>query len=259
MAAELGQRFNLKETLEKGLLPLGINAAKAQDTLHAYIDLYLQEEIRAEGLIRNLEDFSRFLEAISFSHGSLLNVANVARECEVKRKTVENYIAIFEELLLAFQVPVFTKRAQRALSQHPKFYLFDTGVYQVLRPKGPLDRIEEIGGAALEGLVAQHLRAWNDYSESKHQIYFWRTRSGVEVDFIVYGSKGLWAIEVKNTKRIDSKDCKPLEAFYEDYPEAKLLLLHRGEETYKVNHVTCMPCEKFFQQLMPNQELFDFK
>src|SRR5262249_8454868 len=155
-------------------------------------------------------------EVVTFSHASLLNTTNIARECEVKRKTVENYLSILEELLLAYQLPVFTKRAQREVVARPKFYLFDTGVFYALRPKGMLDRSEEIEGAALEGLVAQHLRAWNDYSTEKHSISFWRTRSGVEVDFIVYGPKGFWAIEVKNSKRIYPEDLKSLITFQKD-------------------------------------------
>jgi len=120
----------------------------------------------------------------------ILNTANIARECEVKRPTVNNYIEILEELLIAYQIPVFEKRAARQLTSHPKFYLFDSGVYQVLRPKGPLDRPEEINGAGLEGLVAQHLRAWCDYSLKQSSLYFWRTRSGLEVDFIIYHRAG---------------------------------------------------------------------
>ncbi|MCW5589584.1 MAG: DUF4143 domain-containing protein [Legionellales bacterium] len=225
--------------------------------MQGYIHLYLREEIQAEGLVRNLESFSRFLEAISFSHGSLLNVTNIARECEVKRKTVENYINILEELLLAFQISVFSKRAQRALSAHPKFYLFDSGVFQTLRPRGPFDKVDEVEGMALEGLVAQHLRAWNDYSSEKHTIYFWRTRSGVEVDFVVYGPKGLWAIEVKNSQRVHPADTNSLEIFLTDYPEAKAVLLYRGNEYIQQKNVLCMPCEKFLNQLRPNEVLIN--
>src|SRR5262249_52764385 len=153
MAAELGQSFSLENALQYGLLPLVYAAKDRQDVLQAYINLYLQEEIQAEGLVRNLENFSRFLEVISFSHAFLLNITNISRECETKRKTVENYIHILEDLLLAHQLPVFSKRAQRELSGHPKFYLFDAGVFNTLRPKGPFDRKEEIAGAALEGLI----------------------------------------------------------------------------------------------------------
>ncbi len=255
MAAELGEQFSLDEKLEVGLLPLVYGAKLPRDTLEAYISLYLHEEIQAEGLVRNLENFSRFLEVIAFSHASLLNISNISRECEVKRKTIENYITILEDLLLSFQITVFDKRAQRQLSGHPKFYLFDNGVFNVLRPKGYLDKPEEIMGAALEGMVAQHLKAWIDYSREKHQLFFWRTRSGLEVDFIVYGPSGLWAIEVKNAKQVHSKDVRGLREFLKDYPEAKALLLYRGNEAIQINEVQCIPCEKFLLQLRPNQPI----
>lgn len=251
MASELGQKFSLTSALANGLLPLVIAQENPQDTLQAYINLYLQEEIYAEGLVRNLDNFSRFLEVISFSHGSLLNVSNISRECEVKRKTVENYIDILEELLLAFQIPVFTKKAKRELSSQPKFYLFDTGVFRALRPSGPLDRAEEIEGAALEGLVAQHLKGWIDYTKTPHTLSFWRTRSGVEVDFVVYGPEVFTAIEVKNSKRVFSNDTKNLEAFLTDYPMAKGIILYRGDETLQINNVRCVPCEDFLRSIIP--------
>lgn len=253
MASELGERFNLEDALQKGLLPLVTGQSDAKDILHAYISLYLHEEIQMEGLVRNIENFSRFLEVISFSHSNILNVSNIARECSVKRKTVENYIIILEELLLAYQIPIFSKRSQRALSAHSKFYLFDSGVFSTLRPRGPLDRIDEINGASLEGLIAAQLRAWNDYSSEKHTISFWRTRSGVEVDFIIYGPKGFWAIEVKNSKTIAQEDIKALNTFSQDYPEAQLILLYRGNECIRRGNVLCLPCELFLKQLIPNQ------
>lgn len=255
MAAELGGEFLLEPSLQNGMLPLLYHEKNPQDILHAYVNLYLHEEIQAEGLIRNVENFSRFLEVITFSHGGLLNATNIARECEVKRKTVENYIDILEELLLAFRLPVFTRRAKRELSMHPKFYLFDAGVFYVLRPKGILDKAEEIQGAALEGLVAQHLLAWIDYSSEEHTLSFWRTRSGVEVDFVVYGPKGFWAIEVKNSKHIAMADTKSLEIFLQDYPMAKAIFLYRGKERIQQGNVLCIPCEDFLLKLIPNQAI----
>ncbi len=255
MACELKSAFNLDQALHEGLLPLILGSKDPRDVLETYIALYLQEEIQAEGLVRNVENFSRFLEVVSFSHGGVLNTTNVARECEVKRKTVENYLQILEDLMLAYTLPVFSKRAQRELSAHPKFYLFDSGVYYTLRPKGILDKPEEIQGMALEGLVFQHLKAWNDYSREKHTLAFWRTRSGVEVDFIVYGALGFWAIEVKHSERIHPQDTKSLEAFLVDYPDAKAFLLYRGKETIKQGNVLCVPCEIFLRNLVPNQEI----
>jgi len=248
-AAELGDKFSLAKALRYGLLPIVWNAADQQDTLNAYLQLYLQEEIQSEGLVRNLENFSRFLEIISFSHASILNIANIARECDVKRKTVENYINILIDLSLAFELPIFSKRAKRKLIAHNKFYLFDCGIFRALRPAGPLDRTEEIEGAALEGLVAQNLRAWIDYSTEKMNLSYWRTAAGLEIDFIIYGAKTFWAIEVKNAARIHETDTKALQAFLADYPEAKGYLLYRGNERLKIKGINCLPIEEFLQHL----------
>ena len=168
MATELGDRFRLANALKFGLLPVVLGAQNPQDLLFAYNGLYLREEVQAEGLVRNTGNFARFLEAISFSHASVLNLANVARDYQVNRKTAEGYLEILEDLLLGFQIPVFTRRAQRALAAHPKFFFFDAGVFRANRPTGPLDSPAEIDGAALEGLVAQHLRAWCDYTAGEH-------------------------------------------------------------------------------------------
>ena len=111
---------------------------------------------------------------------------------------------------------------------HEKIYLFDAGVFRSLRPKGPLDRPEEIDGQALEGLVAQHLRAWAAYSRHDVDLFYWRTRAGTEVDFVVYGESGLQAFEVKNHRKVHSTDLRALRAFREDYPEAETAVLYRG-------------------------------
>lgn len=256
MAAELGDQFSLEKALQIGMLPVLLGAQDPQSALQAYVGMYLKEEVQAEGLVRSLESFSRFLEIVSFSHTSVLNITNISRECEVNRKTVEGYIEILEELLLAYKLPIFSKRAQRALSNHPKFYLFDAGVFRALRPTGPLDRVEEIEGAALEGLVVQHLKAWNDYSDEQHDLAFWRTRSGLEVDVVVYGPKEFCAIEIKNSKKVHSHDTKPLQEFIHDYPMAKGILLYRGTERLSRNGILCLPCDEFLRNLRPNKPLW---
>lgn len=254
MAAELGKKFNLDRTLKYGLLPLVIAASAPEKVLRSYAALYVREEVQMEGFVRNISGFSRFLESVSFSHGSVLNISNVARECEVERKVVEGYLSILEDLLLSFRLPVFTKRAQRVTAVHPKFYYFDAGVFRSLRPTGPLDRPEEIEGGALEGLVAQHLIAWNAYREEKNKIFYWRTRAGVEVDFIVYGQEVFWAIEVKNTSRIHEGDLNSLRTFKEEYPQCKPFLLYRGKERLMCKGIICLPCEKFLKGLNPKKK-----
>ncbi len=256
MAAELPS-FDFESALAIGLLPLVVTAAEPHKVLDAYASLYLDEEIRLEGWARNVGDFARFLEAVSFSHASVLNVTEVARECEVQRKTVASYVEVLEDLLLAFRVPVFTRRARRKVSAHPKLYLFDSGVFRTLRPRGPLDRSEEIDGAAFEGLVAQHLRAWIAYSGSDCRLYFWRTAKGTEVDFIVYGGDGFWALEVKNTARVRPRDLRGLKSCRDDYPECTAALLDRGTERRRIDGIWCLPGEAFLRQLRPSRGLLD--
>ena len=255
MASELGEAFQTDRALQYGLVPVVVNSTVPLETLEAYIALYLREEVQMEGFVRKIGDFSRFLETMSFSQGSVLNLAEIARECQVGRKTVEGYLSVLEDLLLSFTLPVFSKRAKRHLITHPKFYFFDVGVFRALRPAGPLDAPSEIGGAALETLAAQHLRAWNDYGGKRNTLYFWRTKAGREVDFVIYGEDGMYALEVKNSQTIRQNDVKHLQAFKEDYPQARLLLIYRGHERLKRDNVLCMPCQEFFMNLRPGNSL----
>ncbi len=154
---------------------------------------------------------------------------------------------------MSFRLPVFTRRAKRVTARHLKFFLFDTGVFRSLRPKGPLDKPEEIEGAALEGLVVQHLRAWNAYRRENNELYYWRTRSGLEVDVVLYGEDGFWAIEIKNSGKVHPQDTKSLRAFKEDYPESEAILLYRGKERLRLGPVRCLPCEEFLRNSIPRK------
>lgn len=121
-----------------------------------------------------------------------------------------------------------------------------------MRPKGPLDSPDEIGGIALEGLVLQHLKAWCDYSTASAKIYFWKSRGGSEVDFVLYGENFFYAIEVKNAKTVHPGDLRSLKTFMDDYPEATPLLLYRGGEKRMIDRILCHPVEDFLKQLTPN-------
>lgn len=255
MASELGESFSLNSALRTGLVPLVWSAQDPATILRSYMALYLREEVQMEALVRNVGDFARFLQAISFSHASQLNLSGVSRECQVSRKTVEGYVSILEDLLIGHQLPVFAKRAKRQLVNHAKFYLFDGGVFRSLRPAGPLDRPGEIDGHALEGLVFQHLLAWRDYSGRGHELYYWRTKSGSEVDFVVYGDGCFAAIEVKNSDKVDRTDLRALRSFAEDFPEARRILLYRGVDRLLIDGVLCLPCEAFLRALSPGGDL----
>lgn len=256
MAAELGAAFRLKTALEIGLVPIITQSQTSAETLQAYVGIYLREEVMQESLVRNIGHFARFLEVMSFSHAQVLNLSNIARECGVSRKLIEGYLSVLEDLLLCSFLPVFTRRAKRATANHPKFYYFDVGIFRHLRTQGPLDTKEELNGAALEGLVLQHLRAWNDYQNTPNQLYYWRTRAGVEVDFVVYGPNTFWALEVKNGKNIAPQDLRALKNFSEDYPEAIPILLYTGEERLKKQNILCLPVTEFLTNLNPTTAYF---
>ena len=259
IASEMGDDFKLDDALRLGMVPLVRYPIEQtpEAVLKTYLDLYLQEEIVNEGVVRKLDAFSRFLETASFSHGSVLSASAIAREAGVKRPTVDAYFEILEELLVTSRLPVFSKRAKRAVVAHQKFYFFDAGVFRALRPQGPLDRPEEIDGMALEGLVHQHLRAWLDYSGERNALYFWRTRSGTEVDFVVYTPREFVAIEVKNTSKIKTEDLTGLRTFRQDYPECRTLILYRGRQQLLVDGILAAPVERFLKGIIPNQPLPD--
>jgi predicted AAA+ superfamily ATPase len=246
-AAELGKDFSIDKALQTGLIPVVERSADPAKSLSAYVDIYLREEIQAEGMVRNLGTFARFLEIISFSHGTVLNISNLARECQAGRGIVEGYLDILEDLLLAYRLPVFSKRAKRKTASHQKFYFFDNGLYRRLRQRGPLDIESEISGPAVEGLVGQHLRAYIDYALPDAQLFYWRTLAGNEVDFILYGRKTFTAIEVKNARILNPVDYNGLISFGDDYPEASLILIYRGTIPMKHKNILVVPLEMFLK------------
>ena len=194
-------------------------------------------------------DFYRFLDVAVFSQGEVLNLNEVARECLLKRDKVEGYFNILEDLLLAIQIPVFSRRAKRKLVSKNKFYYFDVGVFRYLRQSGLLDSESEIDGPALETLFLQEMRAINDYYEMDYKIYYWRTKTGLEVDFVLYGSKGLLAFEIKRKRNITDKDWRGLKAFAKEYPEARKIVFCGVKKTERRGDIEILPVEHGLRNL----------
>ena len=244
---ELGEAFDLEYALRFGLLPALYDperkGLRPERYLSSYVQAYLREEVLQEGLTRNLGAFSRFLEAASFSQGNILNMAAVARECAVESKVVASYFDILEDLLIGVRLPAFSRRARRRLLQHPKFYFFDCGVFRAIRPRGPLDTPEEADGAALETLILQVLRATIDALRLPFELYFWRTVSGTEVDFVLYGEGGLVGIEVKRKRTLAGRDLNGLKAFRDEYPMAKCLVFANTPHRETVDGIEIIPIE----------------
>ena len=248
---EIGEFFNLNHALNYGLLPTAVTHADPQKYLESYVQTYVREEVLQEGLTRNIGSFSRFLEAASFSQGNILNVSEIARELGLNRLLVSNYFTILDDLLLGKQILPFTYRAKRNMIAHGKFYFFDTGVFRIIRPKGLLDSPEEIDGSALETLFLQSLQAVNDYFNLGYKIYFWRTQSGNEVDFVLYGPKGLCAFEIKRSQKITSNSLKGLKSFLQDYPQGKAYIVYLGKNNEYHDNITAVPFEEALK-ILPN-------
>lgn len=246
---ELVNDFDLSRSLNYGQLPCVYTEEDPKAYLESYVKTYLEEEIQQEGLTRNLGTFSRFLEAASFSQGAVLNISSVARDCSVERKVVENYFSILEDLLIAYRIPVFAKRAKRRMAAHPKFYFFDVGLYRTLRPAGPLDMPEEISGHALETLFLQELIAINAYLKLGYNIFYWMTSNNTEVDFVLYGNKGILAFEIKRTAKVSSSMLKGLKAFQKDYPKAKSYFIYGGERILREGDIEILPIKDTLKKL----------
>lgn len=252
-ASEIVTHFKLEERLKWGMLPIVFDSEVPQEVLKAYVGIYLKEEVQEEGIVRKVGDFARFLEVMSFSHAQILNASNISREAQIARKTVDSYLSILYDLLLGFELSVFTRKAKRRLSSGNKFYFFDSGVYSSVKPKSLYEVETETQGSALEGLVAQHLKAWVQAQSESYQLHYWRTSSQVEVDFILSGKDLFYAIEVKNGKVIHPKDLRGLQLFQEDYPQCQSIMLYRGKQKYREKQILCLPIDTFLTMIHPKR------
>lgn len=239
---------NLLKVLNRGLIPVHYLQDSYKKSLQAYVQDYLKEEVFDEGLTRNIPAFSRFFDAMAFSHGQLTNFSNIARECGVDSKTVREYYLILKDTLLGNFIEPFKRRQNRqVISKASKFYLFDVGVAGSLTKRHIAQERGESFGRAFEHFMLMELMAYNSYNEINYEINFWRTKSGLEVDFVLGG--GEVAIEVKSASRIDNKDLRSLNTFSELYAPRKALVVSNEKAERIVDKVTVVPWRIFLKDL----------
>ena len=214
------------------------------------MDDYLKEEVLEEGLARNAPAFSRFFDALAFSHGELVSYSNFARDCGVSSKTVKEYFQILVDTLLGTYVEPFGRRRSRAIiTRAPKFYLFDVGVAGRMAGR----RIERAAGPAfgraLEHFVLMEMRAFRSYRELDAPIRFWRTRSGLECDFVI-GRKGSVAIEVKAGTNPGGRDLRGIRAFGGEHrPRMAIVVCNASEPRRTADRIWVLPWERFLERL----------
>lgn len=250
--------FNLLHALNNGLIPTHYSRVSAVRDLRAYVADYLKEEIRGEGLTRNLPAFSRFLDAVAFSNGQLVNYSNIARDCGVHADTVRNYFQILIDTLLGYEIYPFKKRVGRQLiTAMPKFYFFDVGIMNILTSR-EIKALKGSGaGAAFEHYIFMELSAYSGLNELDLRISYWRTKSGLEVDFIL--GDGEVAIEVKISDCVQKRDLKGLIAFSQDYKPKKALVVSLDPNRRKLTvdsgtDILVMPWKEFLEALW-NKEI----
>jgi predicted AAA+ superfamily ATPase len=216
--------LNLLRALNRGTIPVHYLQEDYHKSLQAYLRDYLKEEVFAEGLTRNIPAFSRFFDAMGYSHGELTNYANIARDCGVDAKTVKEYYQILVDTLLGTMIEPYKRRQERqVITKAGKFYLFDVGVAGAITQRHiPQERGEQFG-KALEHFLLMEILAHRAYRELDYDVNFWRAKSGLEVDFVL--GRGQVAIEVKGSSRIESADLRSLKAFIEEYHPRKAFVV----------------------------------
>ena len=239
--------FDLLKALNNGLLPRHYLSSSPKKMISAYVGNYLRDEIAGEAKIRNVANFSRFLESAAFSNGEMVNYANIASDCGVSAVTVKEYFQILEDTLVGRFLPSYQKKPKRRVITAPKFYFFDIGIVNYLLKRGRIDFGSELFGNAFEHFIYNELYAHSSYSGKDYPIYYWRTASQIEIDFVL-GNHDV-AIEVKATNNVQSRHLKGLKSFSEEYTVNQLVLVCNEPLPRISEGVRILPWKVFLEEL----------
>ena len=248
-AGELGREFNLDRLLNHGCLPRAYESDEPTRVLDSYVADYLQQEIAAEGLVRRLPVFARFLDAAAFSDGDNVNYTNIASDCGVSNNTVKGYFEILEDTLLGTWLPAYRRRAKRRTVKSPKFYFADVGVVNRLARRGALIAGSEQYGKAFENWVHHELAAYISYRNVDANLTYWGLTSQTEVDFLLDDLS--IAIEAKSSGNIGKQHLKGLRSIAVEYPEIPQRVVVCRERRARVTDdgILILPAERFVERL----------
>ena len=241
---------NLLKILNQGLIPAhyAANETHYRKSLKAYITDYLIEEVFHEGLTRNIQAFSRFFAALAHCQGEMLNYANIARDCGVDAKTVREYFLILEDTLVGTLVYPYNRRKSREIiTQMPRFYFFDVGVGGYIARRTVVEEKGEQFGRALEHFIFMELQAYKNYREKEFELYYWRTKNGQEVDFILNDAEV--CIEVKGTSLVKPSDMKGICAFKDEHRPGKSIIVCNEREPRLSGDIRILPWQLFLEEL----------
>ena len=244
--------FDLDRALTNGMLPPYYLSNNAHLGLSAYIDIYMRDEIKAEALVRNLDNFQRFLDAAALTDGEIVNYNNIATDCWVSAHTVKEYFSILEDTLVGYTIPAYTKKVKRRLIQSPKFYFFDIGVVNYLLHRKEVVRGTAEYGHAFEHFIIQELKAYIGYTRNDNQLSYWRTKEGAEVDAVIGDAKV--AIEIKSTENVQNKHLKGLRTFATEHPDSRKILVSLDRITRTTDdNIEIVFVNDFLQRLWANE------
>jgi predicted AAA+ superfamily ATPase len=241
---ELGEKFDLTRVVKSGLLPSIYFSDDPKVDLEAYAGSYLQEEIVAEGAVRNLPAFSRFLKVAALCNGQIVNFTNVSNDAQVARTTVYEYFDILKDTLIVYELPAWRKSKNRKPLASSKYYFFDVGVVSMLQGRRFRPGTPEFG-EAFETYLMHELTSYSHYI-SGETISYWRSTSGFEVDFIVGDHT---AVEVKAKENLSAYDLKPLQALAEEKKLKRYLGVSLEPRMRKIGDVTVLPYKEFLEAL----------
>jgi len=240
--------IDLLRALNHGLIPDHYLSDDYKMSLQGYVQDYLKEEVFAEGLIRNIPAFARFFDAVGYTHGELISFSNIARDCGVDSKTVKEYYQILADTLLGRLVEPFRKRQSRqVIMRSPKFYLFDVGVAGAIIKRQITETRGEQFGRAFEHFIFMEIVAYSSYSRINFPVHYWRTKSGLDVDFVL--GNGEVAVEVKGQQLVDNKELKSLSAFIEENRPKKAIIVSNEREGRRVGPINILPWRTFLEEL----------
>ena len=243
---EIGD-FELFRALKHGLIPRHYLSENPGKLIGAYIGSYLKDEIAAEAKIRNIVSFSQFLEKAAFSNGEIVNYSAIATDCGVSSPTIKEYFQILEDTLIGRFLPSYQKKAKRRVVLAPKFFFFDVGIANFLRKWNLAEPGTEVFGKAFEHFMYQELFAHCRYSDLNYHLAYWRTASGIKVDYILGDAEV--AIEVKSVSVIQPRHLKGLGQFREEFNPRKCILVSLDPIARKVGDIDLMHWKSFLEQL----------
>lgn len=239
--------FDLERAMWTGLIPPHALSPDPDQDLRAYVADYLKEEIAAEAQVRNIPAFADFLRVAAITSSELINFINVAREVGVSAKVVRGYFEILDDTMLGQRLAPWTRSADRRMIQTEKFYLFDVGVANHLARRRP-----KVGGAdfgkSFEHWVLMELLNYRRYRDPDLDLHFWRTSTGMEVDFILGDMAA--AIEVKATARVTDAHLRGLRALSEGHRVRRAVVVSLEKEPRMLSPgIAVLPWPRFLEEL----------